>query len=54
MRERRVPEPRRYRGGDRLRQMSAYLRDDLGARLFDVAMLARELRDVIKSAFCGF
>jgi hypothetical protein len=31
---------------NRLRQMSAYLRDDLGARLFDVAMLARELRDV--------
>jgi Caspase domain len=31
---------------DRLKHMSAYLRIDLGARLFDVAMLARELRDV--------
>jgi hypothetical protein len=31
---------------DRLRKMSTYLRHDLGARLFDVAMLARELRDV--------
>jgi hypothetical protein len=31
---------------DRLKQMSAYLRNDLGAGLFDVAMLARELRDL--------
>jgi hypothetical protein len=30
---------------DRLRQMSAYLRMDLDAGLFDVAMLARELRN---------
>ncbi len=29
---------------DRLREMSAYLRDDLGSGLFDVAMLARQLR----------
>jgi hypothetical protein len=29
---------------DRLREMSSYLRDDLGSGLFDVAMLARELR----------
>ena len=29
---------------DRLREMSAYLRGDLGSTLFDVAMLARELR----------
>ena len=29
---------------DRLREMSAYLRGDLGSALFDVAMLARELR----------
>lgn len=31
--------------GDRLRQMSRYLRDDLTVGLFDVAMLARELID---------
>lgn len=31
---------------DRLREMSGYMRDDLGARLFDVALLARELRGV--------
>ncbi len=30
---------------DRLRHMSAYLGDDLGVRLFDIAMLARELLD---------
>ena len=29
---------------DRLREMSAHLRSDLGSGLFDVAMLARELR----------
>ena len=29
---------------DRLREMSAHLRSDLGCGLFDVAMLARELR----------
>jgi hypothetical protein len=30
---------------DLIRQMSGYMRDDLGARLFDVALLARELED---------
>jgi hypothetical protein len=29
---------------DRLREMSSYLRNDLGCSLFDVAMLGRELR----------
>ena len=38
---------------DRLGRMSAYLRDDLGTRLFDVAMLARELRDVRVNRMAG-
>jgi hypothetical protein len=38
---------------DRLREMSGYLSGDLGVRLFDVAMLARELRDTAIDAGAG-